>query len=141
MKNPYRHIFQGAIITGLLRTLLLLALILSGNLLYAGQDDTRVVEVKLGGYRFIPQEIPLIAGQPTVLRLVNTDSVTPHNFTMKASGSVPEIDVDVPGGESIDVQLTPLPAGRYTFYCGNKMMFMKSHREKGMEGTLIVTPE
>jgi len=140
MKNLYCHIFPKAIITRLLFTLLPV-FILSGNWLYAAEDDTRVVEIKLGGYRFIPQEIQLISGQPTVLRLVNTDSVTPHNFTMKVSDATPEIDVDVPGGESIDVQLTSLPAGRYTFYCGNKLLFMKSHREKGMEGTLIVTPE
>ena len=89
----------------------------------------------------MPQEIQLVADQPAILRLVNTDSITPHNFTMMAPDDAADINVDVLGGESVDVQLKPLPAGRYSFYCGNKLMFMKSHREKGMEGTLVVAPE
>jgi hypothetical protein len=60
---------------------------------------------------------------------------------MEATGSSPAIDVDLLGGESVDVRLAPLTSGQYTFYCGNKLFFMKSHREKGMEGRLIVTPE
>ena len=141
MIYPYRHTFQGTIVSSLLQISLLLALLFSGGWIYAAEGDIRVVEIKLGGYRFMPQEIQLIADQPAVLRLVNTDSVTPHNFTMEASSGAQDINVDVLGGESVDVQLTPLPAGRYTFYCGNKMLFMNSHREKGMEGSLIVNPE
>ena len=141
MKHPYRHIFQGAITSRFMRKATLLLLLSAGNWAYASEDDIRVVEVKLGGYRFMPQEIELTADQPAVLRLVNTDAVIPHNFTMKATDSALDIDVDVPGGESVDVELTALPVGRYKFYCGNKLMFMKSHRDKGMEGTLIVVPE
>jgi len=141
MKSPYRHTNRGTIAPGLLQILLSLACLFSASLLYASEDDITVVEVKLGGYRFMPQEIQLITNRSAILRLVNTDSITSHNFTMEAASGSPAIDVDVLGGESADVQLTPLPAGRYTYYCGNKLLFMKSHREKGMEGTLIVVPE
>ena len=136
-----KHALRGAITPGLLQILLLLASLVSASWLYADQGDIRVIEVKLGGYRFMPQEIQLVADQPAILRLVNTDSITPHNFTMMAPDDAADINVDVLGGESVDVQLKPLPAGRYSFYCGNKLMFMKSHREKGMEGTLVVAPE
>ena len=141
MKHPCHHKLPGKIIHRVLQMPVLFALFFSGGWLDAAEDDANVIEVKLGGYRFMPQEIQLVAEQPTILRLVNTDSITPHNFTMKVPGSEAAIDVDVPGGESVDVQLAPMSAGRYTFYCGNKLLFMKSHREKGMEGTLIVSPE
>lgn len=140
MKYLYTHPSQGMDVPKLPLIHLLLALLFSSSCLYADEGDITIIEVKLGGYRFIPQEIQLNANQPAILRLVNTDSVIPHNFTMKTN-SEPAIDVDVLGGESVDVQLPPMPAGRYTFYCGNKLLFMKSHREKGMEGSLIINPE
>lgn len=141
MKYLYSHSSRRMIAPGMLQILLTFACIISGSWLHASEDDITVIEVKLGDYRFTPNEITLVADQPAILHLVNTDSVTPHNFTMEATGSSPAIDVDLLGGESVDVQLAPLPAGKYTFYCANKLLFMKSHREKGMEGSLIVRPE
>jgi len=141
MKYLCTHISWAEIVPKLLQIPLLLTLLFSASCLNADESDIKVIEVALGGYRFMPQEIQLMADQPAILRLVNTDTVTPHNFSMKTSVDAQDIDVDVLGGESVDVQLAPLPAGRYTFYCGNKLLFMKSHREKGMEGSLIVSPE
>ena len=141
MKHPFCHSMQSTIVPGILLISLLLASLASASWLYADQRDIKVIEVQLGDYRFIPQETQLTADQPVILRLVNTDSITPHNFTMKAANNAADINVDVLGGESIDVQLEPLPAGRYPFFCANKFMFMKSHREKGMEGTLVVVTE
>jgi len=141
MKYLCTHISWAEIVPKLLQIPLLLTLLFSASCLNADESDIKVIEVALGGYRFMPQEIQLMADQPAILHLVNTDAVTPHNFSMKTSVGAQDIDVDVLGGESVDVQLAPLPAGRYTFYCGNKLLFMKSHREKGMEGSLIVSPE
>lgn len=141
MKHPLCHAFHGPVIARFLLTSFLLAYLASANWLYADQGDMKVIELKLGDYRFLPQKIQLTAQQPAILRLVNTDSITPHNFTMMVPDGAAEINVDVLGGESVDVLLSPLPAGRYSFYCGNKLIFMKSHREKGMEGTLVVVAE
>ena len=141
MKHPFCHAIQSTIVPAILLISLLSAPLVSASWLYAYQGDIKVIEVQLGDYRFIPQEIQLIDDQAVILRLVNTDSITPHNFTMKAANSAADINVDVPGVVSIDVQLEPLPAGHYTFLCSNKFMFMKSHREKGMEGTLVVVTE
>lgn len=141
MKHPFCHAMQSTIVPAILLISLLSAPLVSASWLYAYQGDIEVIEVRLGDYRFIPQEIQLIDDQAVILRLVNTDSITPHNFTMKAANSAADINVDVPGVVSIDVQLEPPPAGHYTFLCANKFMFMKSHREKGMEGTLVVVTE
>ena len=141
MKHPFCHAMQSTSMPAILLMSLLLASLVSARWLYADQGDIKVIEVQLRDYRFIPQAVQLIADQPVILRLVNTDSITPHNFTMKAASSAADINVDVPGGESIDFQLEPPPAGRYTLFCANKFMFMKSHHEKGMEGTLVVVTE
>jgi plastocyanin len=111
------------------------------NWIYASDDAMPVIDLELGDYRFLPREIHLNANQSAILRLVNTDSVTPHNFIMETGHGSPVVEVDLLGGESVEVKLPHLPAGRYTFYCSNKLLFMKSHREKGMEGILIVNPE
>lgn len=141
MAYLYNHSFIKLTVNRLLQLSLFLVCLLSGSGLYAGQGDTRVIEVKLGDYRFMPGEIQLVTGQPVILRLVNTDTITPHNFTLEDPSDGLDTNVDVPAGESVYVQLMPLVAGRHTFYCRNKLLFMESHREKGMEGTLIVVPE
>jgi plastocyanin len=112
-----------------------------GNSIFAAQSEVRVVEVILGSYRFMPTEIRLVAGEPVILRLVNADSIIPHNFTIQDASGELDINVDVIAGETVDINLKPSTAGRYTFYCGNKMLFMKSHREKGMEGVINVVPQ
>jgi plastocyanin len=121
--------------------LLLLTSLSTGSLLHADQDSTDIIKMEMGGYRFMPHEIRLTANKPAVLRLVNTDKTIPHNFTLKIAGSNIDINIDVSGGESAEVHLPALPAGSYSFYCGSKMVFSESHRDKGMEGTLVVSPE
>jgi len=116
MKHPFCHAMQSTIVPAILLISLLLAPLVSASWRYADQRGIKVIEVQLGDYRFIPQEIQLIADQPVILRFVNTDSITPHNFIMKAANRAADINGDVPGGESIDVQLEPLTAGRYTFF-------------------------
>lgn len=121
--------------------LLLLTSLSAGNLLYADQHSMNMIKVEMGGYRFMPHEIRLTANKPAVLRLVNTDKTISHNFTLKIAGNNIDIDIDVSGGESADVHLPALPAGSYSFYCGSKMVFSESHRDKGMQGILVVSPE
>jgi len=106
----------------------------------AAGDDAQVVHMTLGDYQFKPNEITLKAGQPVVLELQNVDRITPHNLTLKDEKGGLDIDVDVSGGDTVRVELTPEVPGNYTFYCNKKLLFMKSHRDHGMEGHLTVTP-
>ena len=126
-------------------SILLVCSVLSGLLLPAGPLHaeavyTKTIEVTLGDYRYMPGNIQLIVNQPVVLHLVNVDSYTPHNFTLPDASDGLDVDVDIPAGGSVDVHLMPLVAGSHTFYCNNQFLFMDSHREKGMQGTLTVIP-
>ena len=135
------HGFARPVTSRLFHIVFLAIFFTHGNSIFAAQSEVRVVEVMLGSYRFMPKEIELIAGEPVILRLVNADSIIPHNFTIEDASGELDVNVDVIAGETVDIDLTPLAVGRYTFYCGNKMLFMKSHREKGMEGVLNVVPQ
>lgn len=108
--------------------------------LAGGSSEAPVVHVTLGDYKFEPDTITLKAGQPMVLELENVDSLTPHNLTLQDQAGGLDIDVDVSAGDTARVELTPVVPGTYTFYCNKKLLFMKSHREHGMEGTLTVVP-
>lgn len=99
------------------------------------------VDVHLGDYRYMPDSITVKSGETVRLKLTNTDKLTPHNFTLKAEGAGLDVDVDVSAGKTETVDITPLAPGSYTFYCNKKLPFFKSHRERGMEGTLVVTPD
>jgi len=115
--------------------------LLSTNVLHAETAYTKEIEVTLGNYHYMPKNIQLVIDQPVVIRLINVDSFTPHNFTLKDANNGLDVDVDIPAGETVDVNLMPLVTGSYIFYCSNKLLWMDSHREKGMEGTLTVVPD
>ena len=118
----------------------LLSGLLSASWLHAEAAYTKSIEVTLGDYRYMPDNIQLIVNQPVVLHLINVDSYTPHNFTLQDASDGLDVDIDIPAGQSVNVHLMPLVAGSHTFYCKNKFLFMDSHREKGMQGTVTVIP-
>ena len=48
------------------------------------------------------------------------------------------VHVDVSAGDSQTVRFTPMTRGTFPFYCDKKLLFFKSHRERGQEGRLEV---
>ncbi|HMZ99125.1 MAG TPA: cupredoxin domain-containing protein, partial [Nitrospira sp.] len=65
-------------------------------------------------------------------------TITPHNFVLRDEAAGLSIERDVSAGKTVTVQFTPTKPGTYAFYCDKKLLFLPSHREKGMEGTLEV---
>jgi len=124
----------------LLQVLLIATTLLPGHL-NAQDANTQILSITLGDYRFSPDQLTLEAGQPVLLELTNTDKLTPHNFTLKDQAGDLDIDVDVSAGATREVALMAEKPGTYTFYCSKKLPFMKNHREHGMEGRLVVTPD
>ncbi len=110
---------------------------LSGIEAYA--DETpQAITLTLGDYRFDPDTLEVRAGQPVALTLINKDGITPHTFILKNAAAGLDIDTGVSAGSTTTIEFTAEIPGTYTFYCSKKLPFMKSHRARGMEGTLIV---
>ncbi|MGE5241967.1 MAG: cupredoxin domain-containing protein [Bacteroidota bacterium] len=106
----------------------------------AANADAQKFTIHLGDYRFHPDAIEIVAGRPVELTLVNDDKITPHNFTLKDPDAGMDLSANVSAGHSTTLRFTPRTAGSYVFYCNKKLPFMKSHRERGMEGKLTVRP-
>ena len=105
-----------------------------------GQASPQAMSLSLGDYHFTPDTLEVQTGRPVVLTLINTDTLTPHNFTLQDAAAELDIDIDISAGSTSTVEFTAVKPGSYTFYCNKKLLFMKSHRERGMEGTLRVIP-
>ncbi len=107
---------------------------------YSADPGGSAITIKLGDYRFSPDSIQVVAGVPVRLVLVNTDRITPHNFTLKNRTGALDVDVDVSAGKTREVEFIPRVPGTYSFFCNRKLPFMKSHRDRGMHGTFEVVP-
>lgn len=134
MKLP-PHIFNLLIVIAISTIMASMA----GPLAEAAESTPATITVKLGDYRFSPDRVEVMAGKPVHLILTNTDGITPHNFTLKAPDAGLDLDVDVAAGKTREITFVPQTPGSYPFFCNKKVVFMRSHRDRGMEGTLTVT--
>lgn len=115
----------------------LLALLLIAPAALSAQEPA--VEVQLSNFKFTPNRINLHSGQSVTLHLVNT-AHGGHNFAAPeffaaashVSGPVSHGSVDVAGGRSVDVTLTPA-RGTYRLRCTHTM-----HTAFGMTGSIVV---
>lgn len=129
---------SGSIGIGLILTCALF--VASPVVVLAADTDVQKFTIHLGDYRFHPDAIEVVAGQPVELTLINDDKITPHNFTLQDPNAGMDLSANVSAGNSATLSFTPQTAGSYVFYCNKKLLFLKSHRERGMEGKLTVRP-
>jgi plastocyanin len=101
-------------------------------------DVVQRLTVIADSYFYKPDHIVVRAGLPVELTLISQTTLTPHNFVVKEPDAGIVINKDIPSGETVTVRFTATKAGTYPFYCDRKLLFFKSHREKGMEGILRV---
>jgi len=101
------------------------------------KDGYQRVEMSAGEYYFDPAVVVVKVNVPVELTIKKAGGITPHNLTMKA----PEADLDF----SIDLSSEPkkvsfmaTKTGSYPFECSKKLLFFKSHKERGMHGVLEV---
>ena len=102
------------------------------------QTIPQVIEIKLDSYTIKPDKITVKAGQPVTLKIKNEASFIPHNLVIKAPQAGVEVKVDVGAGKSGEVSFMPTQPGSYEIICDKSPPIGKSHKEKGMHGTLVV---
>ena len=102
-----------------------------------GSDGVQQVNILAGDYLFRPRHIIIKVSVPVMLVVRVEQGIIPHGLVLKAPEANISIDEDL-SRESQTFTFTPTAPGKYAFYCPNKLLFFKSHREHGMEGVLEV---
>ena len=100
-------------------------------------DGVQYVRIEGGSYFFKPDRVIVKVNVPVELTVSVEKSLIPHTLVIQS----PEAGIAVDEKLSRDaktIRFTPTLVGKYPMYCKNKLLFFKSHREKGMEGVLNV---
>lgn len=100
-------------------------------------DSVQHVSILGGSYFFKPAHIIVKANVPVELSVVMAPGIIPHSFVLKASDAGIAINADL-SADPKKITFTPVVPGKYPFYCSHKLLFFKSHRDRGMEGILEV---
>jgi plastocyanin len=98
-----------------------------------GLEPPREIAITMGDYHYAPDFIEMDSGETIVLQVTNTDGITLVDLPAGL-----DVDTDISAGNSARIRLTPQRPGTYTWYCNKKLPLMKSHRDRGMQGTLVV---
>ncbi len=100
-------------------------------------DGIQRITMKGGDFFFVPNHIVVKKGIPVELLITKEGGIAPHNIVMDSGDAGMQFDVSLVKEPSV-IRFTPVRAGTYPFYCTNKFLFFKSHRERGMEGVIEV---
>jgi plastocyanin domain-containing protein len=101
-------------------------------------DGVQRVKILGGGYFYDPNYVVVKVNVPVELSLTKESGMTPHDFVIKAPEAGIEVNVSLDVKPQL-IKFTPTKTGKYPIICTKKMVFMKSHKDKGMEGMLEVT--
>ena len=101
-------------------------------------DGVQRVTISGGSYFFEPDHIIVKVNVPVELTIKKESGIVPHNIIII---NAPDAGMDI--NESLSdkpkiIQLIPKKVGKYPFYCDKRLLFFKSHKEKGMEGVIEV---
>jgi plastocyanin len=100
-------------------------------------DGVQRVEVVGGEYYFDPNYIVVKVNKPVELKVKKASGYVPHNIAVKAPEAGIEFNVDMKG-EPKPVTFTPTKVGKYPMDCDKKLLWFKSHKDRGMEGMIEV---
>jgi len=100
-------------------------------------DGVQRVEVLAGSYFFNPNYVVVKVNVPVEMKITMESGVIPHDIVLKAPDAGMDLKLDL-GSTPQVMRFTPTKTGQFTFYCGKKLLFFESHRDKGMAGTLEV---
>jgi len=100
-------------------------------------DGVQRVEIRGGDYYFEPNHIIVKKDIPVELVVKKAPGWVPHDIVMDApqAGMAFKLEFDKEGEV---VKFTPTQAGTFPFYCDKRLLFFKSHKERGMHGEIEV---
>jgi plastocyanin domain-containing protein len=100
-------------------------------------DGVQRVEVTGDTYYFDPNVIVVKVNVPVELRVKKAGGIAPHNIVIKAPDAGINIEESL-STEPKSIQFTPTKVGKYPFECTKRLLFFKSHKDRGMHGMLEV---
>ncbi len=100
-------------------------------------DGVQHVRIEGGSYFFKPNRVIVHVNVPVELAVSVESGLIPHTLVIQSPEAGIEVDQSL-SSDAKTIRFTPTAVGKYHFYCKNKLLFFKSHREKGMEGVLEV---
>lgn len=101
-------------------------------------DGVQRVEITGGEYYFDPNRIVVKVNVPVELTMKKTKGFVPHDIVVSAPEAGIDFKADMKADAPPVVRFTPTKAGTYIMYCDKKLLFFKSHRNRGMEGVIEV---
>ena len=127
---------------------LVLAACLAGTMLARAQgnapvrvpvdaDGVQRVTIVGGSYFFRPNHVIVRAHVPVELTVSAEPGVVPHSFEIDAPQAGIAVHTEL-GTTPRTLRFTPTAPGRFAYYCTHRLLFLRSHRERGMEGVLDV---
>jgi plastocyanin len=104
-------------------------------------DGIQRATIVVDSYAYRPDRLIVRPGVPVALTLTSVTWLVPHNFVLDDPAAGFALNEEIPAGKTITLRFTPQREGTFAFFCDKRLLFFHSHREKGMEGTLLVEPE
>ncbi|KAF0144773.1 MAG: hypothetical protein FD156_1602 [Nitrospirae bacterium] len=101
------------------------------------KDGIQRAEITGGEYFFEPYHIIVKINMPVELTVRKKPGIVPHDIIVNAPEAGINFKEDLSKEPKV-IKFTPKKTGKYPVYCSKKLLFFKSHRERGMEGLLEV---
>lgn len=103
-----------------------------------GDDGVQRAEIVGGEYYFDPNHIVVKVNKPVELTVKKASGYVPHDMMVKAPEAGIDFKVNLDAKKTEIVKFTPTKVGKYPLYCDKRLLWFKSHRERGMEGVIEV---
>jgi len=110
----------------------------AGSTVETDAEGTQHATIIMDSYSYSPHELIVQAGKPVAFTLKNVATFIPHTFVVDDPDSGLHLHVEVGAGDTQTIRFTPNQRGTFPFYCDKKLLFFKSHRDRGQEGRLDV---
>ena len=100
-------------------------------------DGVQRVTITGGEYYFDPNYIIVKVNIPVEFVVTKAPGQIPHDIMVKAPEAGINFKIDLKK-EAQTIKFIPTKIGKYEMYCDKKLLFFKSHKDRGMDGAIEV---